>query len=145
MQNSEVRTVYVRGNGKSLAQQIQIAPHCIVSDEPLSAGGTDTGPNPYDLLLSALGACTSMTITLYAHRKAWPLEDVIVHLRHSKVHAADCADCETKDVMLDQIERDIHLSGKLSGEQRSKLLEIANKCPVHRTLISGIHIETRLV
>src|SRR5665213_2431793 len=145
MQNSEVRTVYVRGNGKSLAQQIQIAPHCIVSDEPLSAGGTDTGPNPYDLLLSALGACTSMTITLYAHRKAWPLEDVIVHLRHSKVHAADCADCETKDVMLDQIERDIHLSGKLSGEQRSKLREIANKCPVHRTLISGIHIETRLV
>jgi uncharacterized OsmC-like protein len=145
MQTSEVRTVYVRGNGKALAQQIQIAPHCIVSDEPVSAGGTDTGPNPYDLLLGALGACTSMTLTLYAHRKAWPLEDIIVHLRHSKVHAADCAGCETKDVMLDQIERDIHLSGNLSEEQRARLLDIANKCPVHRTLASGIHIETRLV
>jgi uncharacterized OsmC-like protein len=145
MQNNEVRTVYVRGNGKALAQQIQIAPHCVISDEPLSAGGTDTGPNPYDLLLGALGACTSMTMTMYANRKAWPLEDVIVHLRHSKVHAANCVDCETQDVKLDQIERDIHLSGNLSGEQRSKLLEIANKCPVHRTLASGIHIETRLV
>jgi putative redox protein len=145
MENSEVRTVYVRGNGKALAQQIQIAPHCIVSDEPLSAGGTDSGPNPYDLLLGALGACTSMTMTLYAHRKAWPLEDVIVHLRHSKVHAADCADCERKDVTLDQIEREIHLSGNLSGEQRARLLDIANKCPVHKALSSGIHIETRLV
>ena len=145
MQNSEVRTVYVRGNGKALAQQIQIAPHYIVSDEPVSAGGTDTGPNPYDLLLAALGACTSMTVTLYAHRKAWPLEDVIVHLRHTKIHTADCADCETKNVMLDQIERDIHLSGNLSDEQRSRLLDIANKCPVHRTLTAGIRIETRLV
>jgi uncharacterized OsmC-like protein len=145
MQNSEVRTVYVSGNGKALAQQIQIAPHCVISDEPLSAGGTDAGPNPYDLLLGALGACTSMTMTLYAHRKAWPLDDIIVHLLHFKVHAADCADCETKAVALDQIERDIHLSGNLSEEQRSKLLEIANKCPVHKTLSAGIHIETRLV
>jgi putative redox protein len=145
MENSEVRTVYVRGSGKGLAQQIQIAPHCIISDEPVSAGGTDAGPAPYDLLLGALGACTSMTVTMYARRKAWPLEDVIVHLRHSRIHAEDCANCETKEGMLDQIERDIHVSGKLSEEQRSKLLEIANKCPVHRTLTSSIHIETRMV
>jgi len=145
MENSEVRTVYVRGSGKGLAQQIQIAPHCVFSDEPASAGGTDTGPTPYDLLLGALGACTSMTVTMYARRKAWPLEDVIVHLRHAKIHAEDCAGCETKEAMLDRIERDIHLSGNLSDEQRSKLLEIANKCPVHRTLTSKIHIETRMV
>jgi putative redox protein len=145
MENSEVRTVYVRGSGKALAQQIQIAPHCIISDEPVSAGGTDTGPNPYDLLLGALGACTSMTLSMYAHRKTWPLEDVIVHLRHTRIHAVDCADCDTKETRLDQIERDIHVSGNLSDEQRSKLLEIANKCPVHRTLTSGIHIETRMV
>ena len=97
MENSEVRTVYVRGSGKGLAQQIQIAPHCIISDEPVFAGGTDAGPTPYDLLLGALGACTSMTVTMYARRKAWPLEDVIVHLRHSRIYAEDCANCETKE------------------------------------------------
>jgi putative redox protein len=145
MENSEVRTVYVRGSAKGLAQEIQVAPHVIISDEPISAGGTDTGPTPYDLLLGALGACTSMTVTMYARRKAWPLEDIIVHLRHSKVHAADCESCETKDARLDRIERDIHVTGNLSEEQLSKLLEIANKCPVHRTLTSGIHIETRMV
>jgi putative redox protein len=86
-----------------------------------------------------------MTVTMYARRNAWPLEDIIVHLRHSKVHAADCESCETKDARLDRIERDIHVTGNLSEEQLSKLLEIANKCPVHRTLTSGIHIETRMV
>jgi putative redox protein len=145
MENSEVRTVYVRGSGKALAQEIQIAPHSILSDEPVSAGGTDTGPNPYDLLLGALGACTSMTVSMYAHRNAWPLENIIVHLRHTRIHADDCAGCEKKETRLGQIERDIHVSGKLSEEQRAKLLEIANKCPVHRTLTSGIHVETRMV
>jgi len=86
-----------------------------------------------------------MTVAMYARRKAWPLEEVTVHLRHSKIHAADCADCETREGMLDRIERDIHFVGKLTDEQRSKLLEIANKCPVHRTLTSEIDIETRLV
>src|SRR5579872_3249758 len=97
MENSEVRTVYVRGSAKGLAQEIQIAPHCVISDEPVSAGGSDTGPTPYDLLLGALGACTSMTVTMYARRHAWPLEAVIVHLRHTKVHAADCENCEKSE------------------------------------------------
>jgi uncharacterized OsmC-like protein len=145
MENNEVRSVYVRGSARGFAQQIQVAPHCLISDEPVSAGGTDTGPTPYDLLLGALGACTSMTVSIYARRKAWSLEDVIVHLRHSRIHAEDCANCETKEGRLDQIECDIHVSGNLSAEQRSKLLEIANKCPVHRTLTSEIHIETRMV
>ena len=86
-----------------------------------------------------------MTVAMYARRKAWPLEEVAVHLRHSKIHAADCADCETREGMLDRIERDIHFVGQLTEEQRSRLLEIANKCPVHRTLTSEIDIETRLV
>jgi putative redox protein len=122
-----------------------MGPHRIRADEPASAAGTDAGPSPYDLLLAALGACTSMTMGMYARRKGWPLEEITVHLRHSKIHATDCAECETKEGMLDRIERDIHLGGPLSDEQRSKLLEIANKCPVHRTLTSEIHIVTRAI
>jgi len=86
-----------------------------------------------------------MTVGMYARRKAWPLEDVAVHLRHSKIHAADCAECDTKEGMLDRIDRDIHFTGPLTDEQRSKLLEIANKCPVHRTLVSEVDIHTRVV
>jgi len=137
--------VIVRGNASGFAQEIQAATHQFKSDEPLSAGGTDTGPSPYDLLLAALGSCTSMTIAMYARRKTWPLESVTVTLRHSRIHAADCADCETKEGLLDRIERDIELSGTLTPEQRAKLLEIANKCPVHRTLTSEINIQTRLI
>jgi uncharacterized OsmC-like protein len=92
-----------------------------------------------------LGACTSITVGMYARRKAWPLDEVTVHLRHSKIHAADCAECETREGMLDRIELDIHFNGSLTGEQRSKLLEIADKCPVHRTLTSEIKIATREV
>jgi putative redox protein len=110
----------------------------------VSVGGTETGPTPYDFLLAALGACSSITVGMYARRKGWLLEKVSVNLRHSKIHASDCADCETKEGMLDWIELDLHLSGSLTNEQRSKLLEIANKCPVHRTLTSEIVITTRV-
>ena len=137
--------VIVRGNATGFAQEIQIGSHRLTGDEPVSSGGTDTGPSPYDMLLAALGSCTSMTISFYARRKGWPLHEVTVLLSHSKIYAADCAECETREGMLDRIERDIHFAGSLTSEQRSKLLEIANKCPVHRTLTSEIVIETRAV
>ena len=104
---SNVRGVVVRGSGAGFAQEISAGQHRLRSDEPASAGGTDTGPAPYDLLLAALGSCTSITLGMYARRKGWPLEDVTVNLRHSKVHASDCVDCESKDVMLNRIERDL--------------------------------------
>jgi putative redox protein len=145
MEKVDVRSVVVRGSAAGFAREIHAGRHRIVADEPASAGGTDSGPSPYDLLLAALGACTSMTVAMYARRKAWPLDEVEVHLRHSKIHAIDCAECETKEGMLDRIERDIHFTGPLTDEQRSKLMEIANKCPVHRTLTSEIEIKTRAV
>ena len=145
MEKGDVRSVIVRGSAAGFAQEVHAGRHRILADEPESAGGADTGPSPYDLLLAALGACTSMTVAMYARRKAWPLEEVTVHLRHSKIHATDCAECETKEGMLDRIERDIHFAGPLTDEQRSKLLEIANKCPVHRTLVSEVDIQTQLI
>ena len=145
MEKVDVPSVVVRGSAAGFAQIIHAGRHRLAADEPASAGGTDTGPSPYDLLLAALGACTSITVSMYARRKAWPLEEVTVHLRHSKIHAADCAECETREGMLDRIERDIHFNGSLTGEQRSRLLEIADKCPVHRTLTSEIKIATREV
>jgi putative redox protein len=139
------RTVIVTGSAAGLAQDISIGGHRLSADEPIEGGGTDTGPNPYDLLLAALGACTSMTLALYARRKQWPLRTVTVRLRHSKIHAADCAECETREGQLDHIERDVELAGALDDDQRARLLEIANKCPVHRTLTSEIDIRTRLL
>ncbi len=137
--------VIVHGSAAGFTQQIQAGPHRVTSDEPVEAGGANAGPSPYDLLLSALGACTSMTIAMYARRKAWPLSSVTVRLRHSRIHAVDCAECETKDAMLDRIDLDIQLDGTLTAEERAKLLEIANKCPVHRTLTSEIEIRTKLL
>ncbi|NPV24870.1 bifunctional alpha/beta hydrolase/OsmC family protein [Bradyrhizobium aeschynomenes] len=138
------RDVAVRETRSSkLQQSIALGPHRLTADEPLSVGGQDTGPGPYDLLLAALGACTSMTMRLYADRKALPLDRLTVTLRHSKIHAEDCAECETKVGLIDQLEREIHMDGALDQEQRKKLMEIADKCPVHRTLTSEIRIVTR--
>ena len=138
------RTVVVSGAASGFAQRIEVGAHSFTADEPASDGGSDTGPNPYDLLLAALGSCTSMTVALYARRKQWALQSVTVRLQHSKVHAADCESCETKDGRMDRIEREIELGGALEQYQRDRLLEIANKCPVHRTLTSKIDIRTRL-
>jgi putative redox protein len=137
-------SVLVRGSGKSYAQAIVAGPHPLCADEPFASGGTGTGPSPYDLLLAAPGACTSMTVGMYARRKNWPLEGVVVRLRHTKVYADDCTGCETKTGILDRIDRELEFAGPLTDEQRSKLLEIAEKCPVHRTLKSGIDIRSWL-
>jgi uncharacterized OsmC-like protein/fermentation-respiration switch protein FrsA (DUF1100 family) len=137
------RKVVVRETRDSKLQQtVSVGPHRLLADEPIAAGGEDTGPGPYDFLLAGLGACTSMTMRLYAERKSLPLERVTVTLNHSKIHAEDCAECETKQGMLDQIDRVIAMEGALDAEQRKKLMEIADKCPVHRTLTSEIRIVT---
>jgi uncharacterized OsmC-like protein/fermentation-respiration switch protein FrsA (DUF1100 family) len=138
------RNVVVQETRASKLQQtVSVGPHHLLADEPVAAGGEDTGPGPYDYLLAGLGACTSMTMRLYADRKSLPLERVTVTLKHSKIHAEDCAECETKSGMLDQIDRVIHMEGALDAEQRKRLMEIADKCPVHRTLTSEIHIATK--
>jgi uncharacterized OsmC-like protein len=135
--------VIVRETRRSQFQQeIVVGPHHLLADEPVSAGGQDSGPGPYDLLLASLGACTSMTIRLYAEQKRIPLHRVEVRLRHFRVYATDCAECETKAGLIDHIDREITLDGDLSAEQRIRLMEIANKCPVHRTLTSEINIRT---
>ena len=145
VEGGKPQDVVVHGSASGFTQEIMVGGHQLVADEPAAMGGTDTGPGPYDLLLSALGACTSMTASLYARRKQWPLESVTVRLRHSKIHAADCEDCEEKDGKLDRIELDLELHGMLTDEQRARIIEIANKCPVHKTLTSQIDISTRLV
>jgi putative redox protein len=138
------RNVVVQETGNSKFQQsVSAGPHRLLADEPKAAGGGDTGLSPYDFVLAGLGACTSMTMRLYADRKSLPLTRTTVTLRHSKIYAQDCAECETKAGMLDQIERVIAMEGALSSEQRERLMEIADKCPVHRTLTSEIHIVTR--
>jgi uncharacterized OsmC-like protein/pimeloyl-ACP methyl ester carboxylesterase len=138
------RNVVVRETRDSKLQQlITTGPHRLLADEPVAAGGEDSGPGPYDFLLASLGACTSMTMRLYADRKSLPLERVTVTLKHQKIHAEDCAECETRTGMLDQIDRVIAMEGALDAEQRQKLMEIADKCPVHRTLTSEVRILTR--
>jgi len=136
-------TVVVRETRRGLFQQEIISgAHRLTADEPVNAGGLDSGPGPYDLLLAALGACTSMTLRLYADRKRLPLTRVQVRLRHDRIYATDCAECETKEGMIDRIERVITLEGDLNTEQRARLMDMADKCPVHRTLKSEIDIRT---
>jgi putative redox protein len=139
-----MKEVTVRGGRSGYVNQVDAGPHHLVADEPLDLGGTDTGPSPYEFLLAALGTCTSMTLRMYADRKGIPLEAVFVRLRHDKIHARDCEECETKVGKLDRIERVITLEGDLDDASRQRLLEIADKCPVHRTLKSEIDIRTSL-
>ena len=136
--------VVVSGAADGFAQDITAGSHQFRSDEPASVGGTSSAPTPYDLLLAALGSCTSMTVAMYARRKRWPLERVTVQLRHARVHGEDCVACETQDRKLTLIERDIQLDGPLDDDQRARLLAIATRCPVHLTLTSKIDIRTRL-
>jgi uncharacterized OsmC-like protein len=138
-------TVVVTDTGEGpFGQALLDGRHILKADEPAAVGGKDEGPNPYELLLMSLGACTSMTLRLYATRKALPLEHVVVRLRHSKVHAEDCANCENKAAMIDRIDRAIELVGALDEAQRTRLLQIADMCPVHRTLSAKIDIRTTL-
>jgi len=132
--------VVVRGDATGFLQEVVSGNHHLCADEPVSVGGSDAAPGPYDYLLIALGVCTSMTVGLYARRKQFPLENITVSLRHSRIHAQDCEECETKEGMLDRIDTYIELTGSLTVEQRAKLIEIAGKCPVHRTLKSEIDI-----
>jgi putative redox protein len=139
----ETGTVLVRETGQSLYQQeVLSGPHRFPADEPVKVGGDDTGPGPYDLVLAGLGACTSITLRLYAEHKKLPLSRVSVRLAHNKIHAKDCEHCETVEGMIDHIDRAITLEGDLTPEQRKRLMEIADKCPVHRTLESEVEIKT---
>lgn len=133
----------IHGPSTAFVQELQLGRHRLIADEPLAAGGTDTGPSPYDLLVGALGACTSMTVSMYARRKQWPLEAVTVRVSHAKVARPGGDPLKTEKV--DRFAREVELHGALSDEQRERLLEIANKCPVHKTLSAASLIETTLV
>jgi putative redox protein len=137
-------TEVVVASESGLAQEIVSGTHRWRADEP-PPYGTDTGPSPYELLLASLGACTSMTLRLYAQRKGWDLQRVIIRLQHSRIHAEDCIDCETKDGYLDRIDRKIDVTGNLDEAQKRRLAEIAEHCPVHKTLKSEINIRTSLI
>nr|PZN28342.1 MAG: hypothetical protein DIU80_10775 [Chloroflexota bacterium] len=135
--------VIVRSMG-NLRHQIDTGPHTLYADEPADVGGDDTGPDPYELLLGALGACTSMTLLMYARHKGWPLEGVEVRLAHRRDYAQDCEHCEEDTSHIDVITRTISLRGELDDAQRARLLEIAQKCPVHRTLTGTIEVRDQL-
>jgi len=127
----------------ALRTEVAANGHALVADEPPALGGTGAGPTPYDYLLVALGSCTAMTVRMYADRKGWPLEAVTVRLRHGRIHAKDCEECETEDGRIDRLELELDLEGPLDADQRGRLREIADKCPVKRTLGSEVLIETR--
>lgn len=136
--------VSVRTGQAGFLTEISVGGHSLTADEPASVGGTNLGPTPYDYLVSALGACTSMTIKMYAARKKWPLESVKVHLQHQKVHHTDCEGCDSQPQRIDQIDREVELVGPLDEKQRQRLLEIADRCPVHKTLHAPVIVNTTL-
>lgn len=144
MAGSEKVRVVAR-TGEGLRTEMEVDGHELVADEPTSLGGTDAGPTPYDYLLAALGGCTAMTLRMYADRKGWPLESVTVRLSQDRIHATDCGECETEEGRIDRIEREIELEGPLDEEQSRRLVEIADRCPVHRTLESELLVENSLV
>lgn len=143
-QAGEQGVVIVREYDKKFTREILTQHHRVISDEPIALGGSDLGLNPYELLLAALGSCTSMTLRMYANHKQIDVQDIQVELQHSRIHAEDCADCEKQTTQIDLLTRNIRLTGNLSDQQRTRLLEIANKCPVHKTLQNKIRINTNL-
>lgn len=143
--NKLTETIVQEHTKGKFTQEIIIGEHHLIADEPILYGGNDLGPSPYDFLLAALGSCTSMTIRMYAGLKKLPLEKIIVKLTHEKTHIEDCVGCEKTSSKIDRINRRIELIGTLTQEQRLRLLEIANMCPVHRTLTSKILINTELI
>lgn len=134
--SEDSKEVVVHGDGEGLHQEVFVGSHRLAADESPESGGTDRGPDPYDLLLASLGACTTITLTMYAQREDIPLQGVTARLRHSKIHADDCAGCESEEGKVDWIELNLELDGPLSDEQRSQLIGIAEKCPIHRSLTS---------
>ena len=144
MEGGKETRVVVR-TGEGLRTEMEAGGHTVIADEPESLGGTDAGPTPYDYLLAALGGCTAMTLRMYADRKGWPLESVTVRLSQDRIHAKDCEECETEEGRIDRIEREIELEGALEEEQRRRLLEIADKCPVHRTMQTEALVKNVLV
>lgn len=141
---SNARTVTVSIGASKYTSDVIVGDHRFQADEPRAAGGADLGPSPYDLLLASLGSCTVMTLRIYADRKVWPLEGVAVHLTQKRLHAKDCEDCENTEGQITRIERTIEIQGDhLDDDQRTRLMEIADKCPVHRTLTSEIKIDTK--
>ncbi len=142
--SSNDNRVVVR-TGSTLRTEVVANGYTLLADEPIGLGGTNSGPTPYDYLLAALGSCTAMTLRMYADHKKWPLESVAVRLQHQKVYRRDCEECETKDRKIDRIRLELELAGPLEEPQRGRLLEIAEMCPVHRTLESEVMMETSLV
>jgi putative redox protein len=132
-------TRVIVSSDEKLRQTVRMGAHSLTVDEPAEGGGGDAGPNPYELLLAALGACTSMTLLIYARRKEWPLEAVEVRLAHQRIHARDCADCEQREGYLDHVDKEIIVTGPLTAEQVTRLGEIAEMCPVNRTLHQTVH------
>ncbi len=140
--SGETRVVVRTGEG--LRTEMEAGGHTVIADEPEGLGGTDAGPTPYDYLLAALGGCTAMTLRMYADRKGWPLESVTVRISQDRIHAKDCEECETEEGRIDRIRREVELEGALDEKQRRRLLEVADMCPVHRTLMGEVLVENSL-